>query len=374
MIKEGIQKALAKADIKIDGDRPWDIKVHDPRLYRRIALTGLMGFGDAYVDGWWDCDEIDTFFYKALTAGLHKDARFTLNNYLTYFKEKLFNLQSKPRAFIVGEEHYDLGNDLYEAMLDKRLVYTCGYWKDAKTLDEAQEAKLDLTCRKLNLKPGQTVLDIGCGWGSFAIFAAEKYKVSVVGITVSKEQVEFTRSRCAGLPIEIRLQDYRDVNEKFDHIVSLGMMEHVGHKNYREYMEVASRCLKDDGLFLLHTMGQSDDYPNTTEPEAHWLIKYIFPNGMMPSVSQIGKAAENIFMMEDWHTFGQDYDKTMMAWFKNFDKNWPSLEAKYGKRFYRMWKYYLLSFCGGWRTHARYNLWQIVFSKKPVKGGYRSIR
>jgi len=374
MLKNFFESTLASADIQVNGSRPWDVQIKDKRVYRALALRGLTGLADAYVDGWWNCAELDTFFYKVLSKGLNEKVRFNYVNLGSYIKEKIFNLQSKRRAFIVGEEHYDLGNDLYEAMLDKRLVYTCGYWKNAKTLDEAQEAKLDLVCQKINLKPGQRVLDIGCGWGSFAKFAAEKYGAHIVGVTVSKEQAELARKLCAGLPIEIRLQDYRDVNETFDHVVSLGMFEHVGYKNYRTYMEVVHRCLKGDGFFLLHTMGQRDDYPNTHQPECHWIIKNIFPNGMLPSVAQIGDAAQRLFTMEDWHTFGKDYDKTMMSWLQNFEKNWPKLEHKYGPRFFRMWKYYLSEFCGAWRAHNQYNLWQIVFTKGNTNERYQSAR
>ena len=269
----------------------------------------------------------------------------------------------------IGEHHYDKGNDLYKAMLDKRLTYTCGYWKKAKTLDQAQEAKLDLVCKKLNLKPGQKILDIGCGWGSFAKYAAEKYKVKVVGITVSKEQIAFAKKLCKGLPIEIRLQDYRDIREKFDHIVSLGMFEHVGVKNYRKYMKVVHRCLKDDGLFLLHTIGRNKSL-TTSDP---WAEKYIFPNSMLPSIKQIGESIEELFVMEDWHNFGTDYDKTLMAWFTNFRKNWNKIKKNYDERFYRMWKYYLLASAGLFRARKG-QLWQIVLSKKGVPKGYNSIR
>jgi cyclopropane-fatty-acyl-phospholipid synthase len=213
------------------------------------------------------------------------------------------NLQSKARAYQVGEKHYDTGNQFFENMLDKRMVYTCGYWKEAQNLDEAQEAKLDLVCRKLNLQPGQRILDIGCGWGSFVKFAAEKYGVEAVGITISKEQAAYGKKNTDGLPVEIRLQDYRSVNETFDHVISLGMMEHVGYKNYRIYMEVVDRCLKDDGLFLLHTIG------NLLSAKSGDLFadKYIFPNAVAPSPRQLTAAMENLFVIEDWRVFGHDY-------------------------------------------------------------------
>ena len=367
-------EVLGLADIKLNGSRPWDIKVNDDRFYSSLVWKGMTGMGDSYVKGWWDCKRLDIMFTMALKANINLAARFNVINYLYFLKAKLFNLQKPSRAFIVGKEHYDIGNDLYELMLDKRMVYTCGYWKNARNLDEAQEAKLHLVCKKIGLKKGQRVLDIGCGWGSFAQFAAKEYGAKVVGITVSKEQAALAKIRCRGLPVEIRLQDYRDVNEKFDHVISLGMFEHVGYKNYKDYMEVVHRCLKDEGLFLLHTMGQRDSYPNTKQPECHWIIKNIFPNGMLPSVSQIGKSVEGLFVIEDWHTFGADYDKTMMAWFKNFDNNWHRIKDKYGNDFYRMWKYFLMIFIGAWRSRNQYNLWQTVFSKNGVPGGYKSVR
>ena len=244
--KEQIEEILGAVDVTINGSRPWDIAVHNEELYQRVLSQGSMGLGEAYMDGWWDCDELDEFFHKILSEELDKKVR-NWKIVIQHLKACVFNLQKKSMAFHIGEHHYDMGNELYRAMLDKRLTYTCAYWKNAKTLDEAQEAKLDLVARKINLKEGVKVLDIGCGWGSFAKFAAEKYGAEVVGITVSKEQATLTKELCQGLPVEIRLQDYRDVDEKFDHIVSLGMIEHVGQKNYRTFMGVVHRCLTDKG-------------------------------------------------------------------------------------------------------------------------------
>jgi cyclopropane-fatty-acyl-phospholipid synthase len=270
---------------------------------------------------------------------------------------------------VIGERHYDIGNDLYKNMLDKRMNYSCGYWKNTKTLDEAQEAKLDLICKKLKLKPGMTVLDIGCGWGSLEKFAAEKYHVKVVGITVSKEQVRLARKLCKGLDVEIRLQDYRDLKKKFDCVVSVGMFEHVGYKNYRKFIKVVDRCLKDSSLFLLHTIGGNKSV-TCLDP---WIDKYIFPNSMLPSVNQITKASKGIFKLEDWHNFGTYYDKTLMAWHKNFNKNWDKIKISYNERFRRMWNYYLLSCAGSFRAHKN-QLWQIVFSKIGSQVDYESIR
>lgn len=360
---------LERADVIIGGNRPWDIRVHDERLFDRVIRYGTLGLGEAYMEGWWDANNLDAFIHRVLVAHVDRDVKINLASILTVAKAFLFNQQSGDDAFKVGEVHYDLGNDLYQAMLDTRMVYTCGYWKKAKDLDAAQEAKLDLVCKKIGLEKGARVLDIGCGWGSFAKYAAENYGASVVGITVSKEQAELARKLCAGLPIEIRIQDYRDVNEKFDHIVSLGMFEHVGVKNYRTYFDVANRCLNPDGLFLLHTIGYKASKLNS-DP---WIEKYIFPGGALPSIAQIGKAIEGLFIVEDVHNFGAYYDKTLMAWFKNFDVAWPSLKEKYGERFYRMWKYYLLT-CAGVSRAREMQLWQIVLSQDGVPGGYKSVR
>ncbi len=329
------------------------------------------------MEGWWEAKELDQFFTKVLSAHLDEEVRANPAMLFMIAKAVVFNMQSSSRAFKVGEVHYDLGNDLYEAMLDKRMTYTCGYWSGsppARDLDEAEEAKLELVCKKIGLKAGDRVLDIGCGWGSFAKYAAEKYGARVVGITIAREQVALAQERCEGLPVEIRLQDYREVNEKFDHIISLGMFEHVGPKNYKEYFEVARRCLNDGGLFLLHTIGRKDAVP-VTDP---WLNKYIFPGGVIPSMSQITKAVGKKFVIEDWHNFGPDYDKTLMAWFHNFDAAWPTLKDTYGlpgqgDRFYKMWKYYLLQCAGAFRAR-NLQLWQIVLSKEGVEGGYKSVR
>ena len=209
------------------------------------------------------------------------------------------------------------------------------------------------------------MLEIGCGWGSFAKYAAETYGAEVVGITVSKEQVELARKRCKGLPVEIRLQDYREINEPFDHIVSLGMIEHVGNKNYRTYMQTVHRCLKDDGIFLLHTIGSNISVYTTDA----WIAKYIFPNSHLPSIRQLALATEGLFVMEDWQNFGAYYDKTLMAWFQNFDAGWDKVKSNYSEQFYRMWKYYLLSCAGSFRARKN-QLWQVVFSKHGIQRGF----
>lgn len=361
---------LSIAGVKINGNGPIDISVYNDEFYRRAITEGELGIGESYMDGWWEVEKLDEFICRVLRAELDEKIKRKLSIVLRLLAIQLFNLQSKQRAFIVGEKHYDLGNDLFQNMLDKRMNYSCGYWRTANNLDEAQEDKLDLICRKIDLKPGMHVLDIGCGWSAFGKYAAEKYNVKVSGITVSKEQVQLGRKLCEGLPVDIRLMDYRDLDDKYDRIISVGMIEHVGYKNYRTFFEIANKCLNDDGLFLLHTIGT-----NTSEDILDlWSEKYIFPNGMLPSIVQLGKAIEDFFVMEDWHNFGQDYDTTLMAWYDNFDRNWDKIKNKYSERFYRMWKYFLLSSAGSFRSRRRNQVWQIVLSRKGIPGGYKSPR
>ena len=364
--KAVIRKMVEPLDIRLDGDRPWDIRVHNPDFYKRVLCGGSLALGESYMDGWWDCEALDQFFERILAHRLDEKVKTSPGISLwTLLRTKIANPQCRSKAYEIGKKHYDIGNDLFTLMLDKWLNYSCGYWAKAKTLDEAQEAKMELICRKLGLRPGMKVLDIGCGWGGFDKYAAEKYGVSIHGITVSQEQVKFAAEFCEGLDVTIELKDYRDLDGRYDRVVSVGMFEHVGYKNYRTYMEVVHRCLKEDGLFLLHTIGMN--YSVTSNDP--WLEKYIFPNSMIPSAKQITTAAERLFVLEDWHSFGQYYDNTLMAWYNNFTKNWDKLRAAYDDRFYRMWTYYLLSCAGGFRAR-RTQLWQIVFSKRGVKGGY----
>jgi cyclopropane-fatty-acyl-phospholipid synthase len=364
------ENILAIAGIEVNGNNPWDIRVSNDEFFRRAITEGELGVGESYMDKWWDADKVDEFICQIINAQLDEKIKLKLTLFFRLLYARFFNLQTKRRAFIVGEKHYDLGNDLFQNMLDKRMNYSCAYWKDAKDLDQAQENKLDLICRKIHLKPGMKVLDIGCGWGAFAKYAAEKYEVQVSGITVSKEQAELGKELCKGLPVDIHLMDYRDLDGKFDRIVSVGMIEHVGYKNYKTYFKLANKCLKDDGLFLLHTIGTNV----SAESLGLWSEKYIFPNGMLPSIADLGKAIEKLFIMEDWHSFGQDYDRTLMAWYDNFDKNWDKLKTKYSERFYRMWKYFLLSSAGSFRSRRRNQLWQLVLSKNGIKGGYETVR
>ncbi len=360
---------LSTAGITVGGSQPWDMQVHHPATFDRILTRGSLGLGESYMDGWWDCEAVDEFIARILRARL--DQQVGRAGWIwASLKARLTNLQSEHRAWQVGEVHYDLGNDLYEAMLDPSMAYSCGYWSQASDLQGPQQAKLDLICQKLQLRPGMSLLDIGCGWGSLMLFAAQHYGVQCVGLTISKEQARLGAHKAGTLPVRFELADYRQFNlqgaQRFDRVASVGMFEHVGHKNYRSYFDMARRCLRDDGLFLLHTIGKNHA-GSAIDP---WIERYIFPNGVLPSASEIGFYSEHDFVMEDWHNFGVDYDKTLMAWHQRFEAAWPDLRAKYGERFYRMWRYYLLCCAGTFRSRDN-QLWQVVFSPKGQAGGYR---
>ena len=322
-------------------------------------------------DGWYDCEQIEEMIFRILSTALHERflrsfKPYKLINSLRYS----INRQSKMNAWEVGEKHYDLGNDLFESFLDPTMNYTCAYWKNADNLDQAQLDKMELIAKKLMLKPGMRVLDLGCGWGGLSKYLAERYQVNMVGCTIGKDGAKFGREQCKGLPVEIRVCDYRDINEKYDRIVSIGMMEHVGPRNYRTMFEVANRCLVDDGIFLLHTIGNKSTIMPRCEEFAH---KYIFPNGTLPYTQDICKESDRLFILEDWHNFGNDYSKTLMAWHESFNRNWPKIEHKYGDRFYRMWIFFLCSASAMFRSR-QLQLWQVVLSKNGVQGGYQAPR
>jgi len=357
--KETVQKLLKSAGITINGSQSYDIHVQDDRFYRRVLSQPVLGLGESYMDGWWECEALDQLMERVLRAGLEKQVKGSLHFQWQVMKAKLFNLQSLGRAAKSGRYHYDKGNHLYEAMLDSGMNYSCAYWAEADNLDDAQEAKLDLICRKLELEEGMTVLDLGCGYGSFARFAAENYGAHVTGVTVSEGQYEwFQEHHDDAVPVNIEIEDYRQVEGKYDRVLSIGFFEHVGVKNYPTYMEVVDRTLKDEGISLIHTIGSNESMV-VINP---WTARYIFPNSMLPSVSQIGESIEEYFVMEDWHNFGPDYDKTLMQWHANFENAWSELKEKYSERFHRMWRYYLLTSAAGFRSRQS-QLWQVVLTK-----------
>jgi cyclopropane-fatty-acyl-phospholipid synthase len=365
--KDKIIGALADHGITVNGPNPWDPQIHNPDFWNRLFAQGTLGLGEAYMDGWWDAEDLAEFFSRVM--GIDKLMRPSLNLIWQVVQARFLNMQTISRSRRVAKMHYS-ETEAYKASLDSRMTGSCGYWPEGVTsLDAAQEAKLDLVCRKVGLKPGQTVWDIGCGWGAFMGFAAEKYGANCVGVTVSPDQAAYGRERYKHLPVEFQVKDYREFEGKADHIVSMGMFEHVGYKNFRTYFETARRVIKDDGLFMLHTIG-SKYSTRTIEP---WLEKYIFPGGVIPSMAQIGTGLDGLFAIIDVHNIGPHYDKTLVAWYDKFDANWPKERDAGGERFYRLWKYYLLCCAGAFRARAL-QVWQFVLSTNGVPDGYVTQR
>jgi cyclopropane-fatty-acyl-phospholipid synthase len=363
-------KLLDRAGIEPNGSEPWDIQVHDDRLWERVIKSGGgMGLGESYQDGWWDAARVDEFLARVLEADVGSAIRPTPKLTAVTAWAAFVNHQTVRRARSNASSHYNIGNDLYEKMLDKRMIYSCGYWRDAADLDSAQEAKLELICRKLQLEPGMTLLDVGCGWGGFSQYAAERYSVEVTGISPAIEQVRLARARCSGLSVDIQQVDYRELSGSYDRIVSIGMMEHVGPKNLRTFFDMCADRLAPDGIMLHHTIGSLQ----STAGVDHWFDKYIFPGGSIPSLTQIADASESKWVIEDVHSFGPDYDRTLLAWYGNIEASWSDLPG-YDERFRRTWRYYLLASAAGFR--ARNNqLWQIVFRRGGRRAEvYESVR
>jgi cyclopropane-fatty-acyl-phospholipid synthase len=353
-----VRELFGLAGIEINGARPGDITVKDERFYERLLRDASIGLGESFMEDWWDTDALDVTIDKMMRANLKQKIAGNWRLRALTAKAVLLNLQSKAMSGQSVEAHYDIGNDLYTRMLDRLMVYTCAYWKDATDLTSAQEAKLDLVCRKAGLKPGMRVLDLGCGWGGFASWAAEKYGCTVLGVTLSKDQVALGNELWKHLPVELRLCDYRDVQGKFDRVISIGMMEHVGPKNHRDMMRVINDRLVDDGVAVVHTIANNRSLRHGTP----FIEKYIFPNAVAPSIAQIGKAIEGLFVLEDLHNIGPDYDPTLMAWWANFDKTYSEISAKYDRKFYRMWQFYLMAAAGASRSRDG-QLYQMVFTK-----------
>ncbi|MEN5193270.1 cyclopropane fatty acyl phospholipid synthase [Sphingobacterium faecium] len=360
-----IENLALAVGILANGKGDADLFVHDAKFYDAVLRKGSLGLGESYMAGWWDSACLDTLLYKMIRAGLQQRAGNTQPSWIDHLKEKLINLQSVTRAREVAKKHYNLGNELFEVMLDSYMQYSCAYWDNAQNLEQAQLNKMELICKKLKLVEGQQLLDIGCGWGGFARYASENYGVHVTGITISYPQAKFAERYCSGLPVEIKLQDYRKLSGSFDRIVSVGMFEHVGYKNYKVFMEVARRCLKGEGLFLLHCIGGN----YTTTRTDQWINRYIFPNGMLPSIEQIGAAIAGRFILQDWQNLGPHYDKTIMHWLTNFKENWSKIKGKYDGRFYRMWEYYLSLSAASFRARSN-QLWQLVLTTEQFQDEY----
>lgn len=358
-----VERILDGAGVRVDGPAPWDLRVHDDRFFRRALLHGTLGIGESYMEGWWDCDRIDELVARVLRSDALDHLPFRYVPSLDAIRMRGFDLRTVRRAGRAIALHYDLGNDFFAHMLGRTMTYSCAYWADATDLDAAQDAKHELVCRKLDLRAGDALLDVGCGWGEFARYAAERRGCRVVGITISRAQAAYARERCRGLPVDIQLLDYRDpavaALGRFDKIVSIGMFEHVGTKRYPAFMRRVDGLLRPNGLFLLHTIGSQ--HARASDP---WLCTYVFPGGVLPTAGDVVRASAGVFVIEDWHNFRADYDRTLLAWHANHAAMVASEPHRHDAAFLRMWRFYLLSCAGNFRAGRHNQLWQVLFSKR----------
>jgi len=372
-LKTAVVQSLADADINIGGSRPWDITVYDDRMYAALAKSGSLGAGESYMNGWWDCNALDQMAERYLrTDSTSRIAGGHVRNLLEKLRATWIDLQCGLGSREIARVHYDLPFDLFESMLGPTMNYSCAYWRDANELTSAQNAKMHLICRKLGLQPGMRVLDVGCGWGGLIEFAAREYSCTMVGITVSAEQAQYAREKC-NVRSEIHLMDYRDLRPDsfgtFDVITSIGMLEHVGPRNYARYFDKMRRLLRPNGLLLVQSFGRE-----RSQPVDRWINRYIFPNSYVPSGPELLAATHNRFIVEDWHNFGADYDRTLLEWHANFEQWATDKWKKTDPTRYRMWRYYLLTFAAGFRVRDRVQLWQLVLSPNGVPKGYNSLR
>ncbi len=377
LFKPLIESLLEGTGVRLDGDRPWDIRVNRERLYRR-ALRGSLGFGEAYIDGDWDCEALDELFRRLLSANTQKRPLIRAARAVKSLQSRLMNLQTRRRSRAVAEEHYDLDHRMYALFLGPWNQYTCCFFDGTDDLERAEVVKLEMLCDKLELRAGDRLLDIGCGWGGFAKYAASTRGCEVTGISLSDAQIHYATEYTRGLPVTIRRLDYRDLPDSglapFDKISIVGMIEHVGYKNYAGLLGIVHDMLKPDGLFLLHTIG-NNERSTVVDP---WIEKYIFRNSMAPAMSQLADASEGRFVIEDWENYGHHYVPTLQAWYERFNANWDRIRTlitarPFDERFRRMWNYYLMSSKAAFDVE-HLHLWQLVMTRRNSgRGVYRRV-
>ncbi len=347
-----------------DTARPVRLRLIDPSLPRRFCLNPDLALGEGYMDGGLEFEDGDPRPFVEVAASnrmaghapalmrLRERVAGPIQRYLRH------NFPAASRRNVA--HHYDLSGALYDLFLDEDRQYSCGYFPDpAMTLDAAQEAKKRHIARKLCLRPGDRVLDIGCGWGGMALTLARDYGARVVGITLSTEQHQIATRRAeeAGLSdrVEFRLQDYRKVRERFDRIVSVGMFEHVGHAEFRAYFDTVSRLLAPDGIALIHTIGNH----RPPRPTSAWVRKYVFPGGYIPSLSEMVAEVEHSGLLTlDVEIWRLHYARTLRHWHDRFMAQIDRARDIYDERFCRMWRYYLIAAEAGF-SHEALSVFQV---------------
>lgn len=359
-----LEPLLARAGVKVDGKEPWDIQVADQRFFRTVLTQGSLGLGEAYLRGWWTCNDLEELSYRLIRSGLYKTSLLLPQPVLANLLHATINQQSKEKSLRVAVQHYSLGNDVFLDFLGRHHLYSCGYFKDTDDLDVAQRQKLEKVCRLLDLRPGDRVLDVGGGWGEFARYAATQHGCEVTSINIADEQIKFAREYCKDASVEIRRCDYRDVTGRFDKIVVMAMLTHVGYKNYRGFMEVMDRCLEPGGLMLVESVGGHKSRKDC-EP---WINRYIFPGGVVPSLEQFDRAVAGLFARKALDEFGSSYVHTLRAWHRNFVQAWPAHRSRYDDRMRLMFEYFFLTVAGAFR--AGYLLhWHLLFQKGEQVAG-----
>jgi cyclopropane-fatty-acyl-phospholipid synthase len=367
-VKAIVEEILDAAEIEINGSAQDSIQIHNPNFYKRVVQFRELGLGESYMDGWWECQAMDQMLTKLLNSDVHKRLKLSIPILWHFAKSILLNRQTLTKAAANAKFHYNIGNDLYERMLDREMVYSCAYWDGSPDLEAAQIAKMDLICRKLKLEPGMKLLDIGSGWGGFLRYTVKNYGVVGTGISPADQQIILAKEKSRGLNIEFQQLDYRKLTGKFDRIVSIGMMEHVGPKNYKTFFQKCEDLLEPNGMMLHHTI-TANTPTNSTNP---FFDKYIFAGGILPSLTGLARSSEGKFIIEDVHNFGPDYDKTLMQWYKNINAKWSEI-PQYDLRFRKMWNFYLLASAAAFRSRS-IQLLQAVFRPPHAAGKYLSVR
>lgn len=363
-----VRSILESAGIQANGTETWDPRINDQRFWNRVAMDGMLGLGDSYVDRWWDSDDIPEFFNRAIRGRLLVWTSRSHHAILKRIRDWAFNPQNPRRAVANVKAHYTERDELVLGMLGPWNAYSCAFFEDpehpAEGLAVAEARKLELICRKLSLNSSDRFLDIGCGWGSLLGYAQKHYGVKGDGITPAPNQAAFV-SRTYGLTVYER--DYRRIDTHYDRIASVGMYEHVGPKNARTYMETVNRSLNKNGLFLLHFFGRpSADIPLLDT----WTDRYIFPGAYLPTSAETHAAAEGLLEIVHQDEWGRHYDPTLCAWERNFEEYAVREGLKErNQALYRMWRYYLLSAAGAFRS-GDIALWQMVFKKRGSRRVY----
>lgn len=345
-----------------------DIIVNNNNFYTKLLKHGEIGLGESYVDKDWDSNNLEETLYN-LIINQKKIENAIIKNSPNLIIKKLLDIPSDIFSTDNTKNdikfHYDIGNKLYENMLGKSMLYSCAYfYKQGLSLDEAQYAKLDLIAKKLNLKEGMRVLDIGCGFGTAAIYLSKKFNVNILGISLSKEQINYFNSIYTGTQVQVIYKDYRELtrehNNSYDCIYSIGMFEHIGINNHIDYYNKCFKLLKTNGTMLIHTIVSNKRLYSHNS----WITKYIFPGAELPHISDFTKKYTDNWLLQDLQCIGKSYSKTLLAWKKNINDS--SVFNNYDDKFKRTWNYYLLLCSAAFRARE-ITVFQLVYFKKDTQ-------